>query len=281
MDYVFQHAKLRYFFPLIVIGFTLPFVLVYFANPDLVLLDLDIVILEWVVYFLPLALLWATWCYRYPMRDVWGELPQKADIRQLAMLSIPMIGMSLFAYYAFFYPLSFIFPEAITEWVTDVPEIIIPLDRPDAIIVNILTAFSAIIAAPIVEELIFRGFLFGRLNYKYGLLIAILLPSVLFGVLHSDPIDAFIFAVFMTLIRIKYNSIIAPIIVHMANNAIAIVLDSVDVLILKTTYEYTLDEFRSFLWLGLVGGVIGLPWLYRYFKQELEPVVRQYRATND
>lgn len=273
MDYVFQQAQLRYFFPLIILGFAAPFAVAYLANPDLILSDLDFSILGWVVYFLPFALLWATWCQRFPLHDVWGKLPESKDVKLLAVLSIPMIGMSLFAYFALFYPLSFIFPEAITAWVTEVPELLIPLERPDAVVVNILTALSAIIAAPIVEELIFRGFLFGRLNYKYGFWIATLLPSILFGALHSDPVGAFVFGVFMTLIRVKYDSILAPIIVHMANNTFAVVLDAIDVLVLETVYEYTLDEFRSFLWVGLLGGVIGLPWLYRYFKQTLEPII--------
>jgi membrane protease YdiL (CAAX protease family) len=46
--------------------------------------------------------------------------------------------------------------------------------------------FSSVIAAPICEEIIFRGFLFQGLKSKIGILWAALLSSVLFAVVHTQ-----------------------------------------------------------------------------------------------
>lgn len=52
----------------------------------------------------------------------------------------------------------------------------------------IATAIAAVIAAPIVEELVFRGVVLRGLLSRMGPVIAIALQGVLFGVAHVDPV---------------------------------------------------------------------------------------------
>ena len=49
----------------------------------------------------------------------------------------------------------------------------------------ILDAITAIICAPIVEELVFRGVLYNRLKIRTGIVPAMLLSSFLFGIGHE------------------------------------------------------------------------------------------------
>lgn len=52
----------------------------------------------------------------------------------------------------------------------------------------VATAIAAVVAAPIVEELIFRGLVLRGLLSRLGPVLAIALQGVLFGVAHVDPV---------------------------------------------------------------------------------------------
>jgi membrane protease YdiL (CAAX protease family) len=79
------------------------------------------------------------------------------------------------------------------------------------------------IAAPIIEELFFRGVLFRSMK-RFGPWTAAVLSSLIFALLHSNPVQAiFIFLVAMVLCW-AYNasdSVIVPIILHALNNIIS------------------------------------------------------------
>ncbi|VYU53531.1 CAAX amino terminal protease self- immunity [Clostridium tertium] len=84
----------------------------------------------------------------------------------------------------------------------------------------------AIIFAPIIEEIIFRQGLYGLLKKKISLKKAMVIASIIFGVIHIQPITI-IFAFFAgyncCLIYEKYKTIIAPIIFHSVCNAIGLI----------------------------------------------------------
>lgn len=90
-------------------------------------------------------------------------------------------------------------------------------------------AFIALaIIAPIAEELIFRGWMYGKLREKmktwYGVLFAMLLVSALFGFLHGQwnvAITVGFMSLIMCALREVTGTIWAPIIVHMLKNGIA------------------------------------------------------------
>lgn len=76
-------------------------------------------------------------------------------------------------------------------------------------------------AAPIVEELIFRGLIYKRLKEIVNLRWAVVLSAVLFGVFHGNWVQA-PYAVIVGLVAVfvyeKYKCIIAPILLHMTVN---------------------------------------------------------------
>ncbi|HEV2791641.1 MAG TPA: type II CAAX endopeptidase family protein [Solirubrobacterales bacterium] len=90
-----------------------------------------------------------------------------------------------------------------------------------------LQVLLIVIAAPISEELCFRGFLYGGLRERYPRLAAALLAGVVFGALHAltgitavPPLIAFGFA--LCLLYEKTGSIVPGIILHMLNNSVAL-----------------------------------------------------------
>lgn len=78
-----------------------------------------------------------------------------------------------------------------------------------------------ILIAPIIEEIIFRGLVFTRLCTGMPAAAALILASTLFGAMHGTLIWAaygFIGGVCMTLVFMKYRSIIASILFHAVFN---------------------------------------------------------------
>lgn len=96
----------------------------------------------------------------------------------------------------------------------------------------ILLAYSWIMAA-FIEEVAYRGFFQYKIltlfsNQRVGTLIAILLTSTLFGWMHSEQgvvgmINTTIDAILFSLIRYRYKSVWASIMVHGFSNTIGIV----------------------------------------------------------
>lgn len=51
-----------------------------------------------------------------------------------------------------------------------------------------LAVLSLVVVAPIVEEIVFRGLLFGALAARLGVLASALITALLFGAIHGDPV---------------------------------------------------------------------------------------------
>lgn len=79
---------------------------------------------------------------------------------------------------------------------------------------------------PIVEEVVFRGFIFNRLNKAMPSFVAALISSAIFGMAHGGivwGIWAFAMAMIICLVRIKSGSIVPGIIFHMIINTFSVV----------------------------------------------------------
>ncbi len=83
----------------------------------------------------------------------------------------------------------------------------------------------AVVLAPIVEEMYFRGRLLDALGGKLGPGWAGLISSLAFAAIHGIPAFApayFVFACALLFLRRRTGGLAAPIIAHMINNAIAL-----------------------------------------------------------
>lgn len=83
---------------------------------------------------------------------------------------------------------------------------------------------SVVVAAPVAEELLFRGMLFGMLRRHAGAAAALILSSAVFAVMHRQPavmIDAFAAGMALCYIYLRTRSIYACIVLHVLNNALA------------------------------------------------------------
>ena len=89
---------------------------------------------------------------------------------------------------------------------------------------KILAALALVVAGPILEEVIYRGLIYGKLRKKHSLVTSILIVSILFGFLHGQwnvGVDVFALSVVACLMRETTGTIYAGIILHILKNAIA------------------------------------------------------------
>jgi membrane protease YdiL (CAAX protease family) len=90
----------------------------------------------------------------------------------------------------------------------------------------ILITCSGIVVAPLVEEAVFRGILFGFVRRRFNFAIAAILSSVFFGLIHGFGVYT-VYATFlgfvMAAIYERANSLWAPVAFHMTYNALFLV----------------------------------------------------------
>ncbi|HDR7471644.1 CPBP family intramembrane glutamic endopeptidase [Bacillus toyonensis] len=135
-----------------------------------------------------------------------------------------------------------------------------------------LLVSSIIIAviAPIAEEIIFRGYLFNRLSFRLGIKKAIIISSIVFGILHLQNIfGATILGISMCVLYIKTKSLIVPIIVHMVSNIFVVFKDIS--LFMSPSESSTSSTADLDVSIGFIGAFlfigIGLLWFIPFIKR--------------
>lgn len=90
-----------------------------------------------------------------------------------------------------------------------------------------LAFFTLVIVAPLAEELLFRGYLYGKLRRSVPMWVAILMTSIVFAVVHGQwnvAIDVFALSLVMCGLREITGSIWSGVILHTIKNALAFYL---------------------------------------------------------
>lgn len=90
-----------------------------------------------------------------------------------------------------------------------------------------LKLLTTVLAAPVMEELLMRGLVYGRLRERLKAGPAILWSALLFGALHGNLIQgihAFVVGLFLAWLMERFRNILVPILGHMAANLMSMVL---------------------------------------------------------
>lgn len=94
----------------------------------------------------------------------------------------------------------------------------------------ILAFLVLVVLAPVAEELLFRGYLYGKLRNNFSVWLAVLVTSLTFGVAHlwggehlqwAVAVDTFALSLAMSVAREYTGALWVPIMVHMIKNGIA------------------------------------------------------------
>ena len=91
----------------------------------------------------------------------------------------------------------------------------------------ILAFITIVIFAPVAEEVLVRGYLYGKLRKVVPLVVAMLISSALFALMHFQwnvAVSVFPLAIIMVVLREMTGSIWAGVLLHMLKNGIAFYL---------------------------------------------------------
>ena len=96
-----------------------------------------------------------------------------------------------------------------------------------------IVLFVIMIAAPIIEEFVFRGLLFSYFKKNLGFNRALLLSSLIFSLFHFSPSQGatnfallsslFVLSLYLGFLYARQASLIAPIALHMTFNSISVI----------------------------------------------------------
>lgn len=141
---------------------------------------------------------------------------------------------------------------------------------------------SAVILAPIGEELIYRGVVL-RCAAKVSQRFAIFFSALIFGLMHGNPYQfvlGFLLGIPLAMITIKTGSIIPAIICHMANNGIASATTIVEYYNEDLSYALGIIAIPVFFIIGIIvlinsflKGEIKFPEYTEHHKKRTLPIV--------
>lgn len=92
-----------------------------------------------------------------------------------------------------------------------------------------LVFLSGIIIAPIAEEIVFRGYMYKAFRDRFKPAYAIILSAALFSIIHLEwraALSLFVIGVVLAYVYEKTGNLMAPITVHILNNAVAFLFAS-------------------------------------------------------
>lgn len=90
-----------------------------------------------------------------------------------------------------------------------------------------IQVLAIVIVVPVLEEIIFRGIVYNRLKEYTNKILAAVITSIMFGVYHMNLVQglyAFFIGLLLVFVYEKYNSIQAPILLHMVANGVSVFL---------------------------------------------------------
>ncbi|MFA8298964.1 MAG: lysostaphin resistance A-like protein [Hyphomicrobiales bacterium] len=138
---------------------------------------------------------------------------------------------------------------------------------------GVFTFLTLAVAAPILEEVLFRGIVLDGLLKKYSPVKAILFSAFLFGIVHLNPwqfVPAFFVGIFMGWIYYRTRNLTYTIIIHFVNNSLAFTLSFLG---FDETEELlgTPSSFAITVGIGVVVFVISAYLLKRIFSASKQP----------
>lgn len=264
INLAFSRIRLRSFFGWMILG-------TFIAYVPLGMIDAENSLFEFVsdtLVFFVFPLLWLF----YKMKkhnavftsffDKPSSIPWQLILIATAMGMIFSFGISFIQ----FYILAQLIPNFLVDLLSDGNAIDM-----STTFTKILSVISACIFAPIMEEVIFRGFFLNRMAYKWGVKRAIIVSSLIFGFGHVDVIGAFLFGVVMCLLYIKTKSLWTNIIVHALNNIVVSIIQFTDGSAQEPVKIADLQA-QSNLWVGLAIIIISLLWLVPFIRRNWRTV---------
>ncbi len=197
-----------------------------------------------------------------------GRWPRDRSWVFSLLLVLPVLLFSVGSGQLFFYFLAQLNPDFVLSLLSRQ----VPLPAAGGSFVQGIVALVAIVVvAPITEEFVFRGVLLHRWAAKWGVQPAIVLSSLVFGLLHANIVGLTIFGAIVALVYLKTGSLWVAIACHACNNALAVTFSLLSGSNAPASPEQMLEQFASDWLLGFVCLVLSAPWLAFFIARNWPP----------
>lgn len=210
-------------------------------------------------------------------RQLLGNLRPSYPWWSLLRLAVVLLLFSMSAALLSFYSLSLVAPGVFESFMESIAQqdtqgSAIPL------IYRIWETVNYTIVAPITEEFIFRGVLLHRLATKWNLTAGIWLSSIIFGLMHPNPIGIAIVGAAWALLYLKTKTLVVPIVAHSMNNTIVVVGEWLSTFNQETSnVAESASDITGYDWLmAFLLLMVSLPFvlnfMYRRFPKKDQPL---------
>ena len=154
--------------------------------------------------------------------NIFDKFNNKLGLLKTSILSISIVILCLIAIY-FTKPIAdqIPTPELFKEIWNEI------LKKPDTNLEIIIAFISIAIIAPLVEEIVFRGFIYKTLRTKYNISFSIFISFVLFYLFHLDPQMLIMLSIVSIALCLSYEysqSLTLPVLIHSGINISSLLL---------------------------------------------------------
>lgn len=201
--------------------------------------------------------------HNMPVDALLGGWPKLRSWWVLVMV-LPVMLFSLGSGQLYFYLVAQLFPN-VSETLFNSPIEISTSGNP--LWKTLLSTFAIAAVAPFTEEFVFRGILLHRWAAKLGIVPAAICSSLLFGLLHPNPVGLSVFGLAISLIYLRTRSLWIAIAFHAINNGTVVVLELLSSS--ATTFEpIDIQQQLSLAWkFGCLLVALSSPFLLLFFQQ--------------
>lgn len=157
---------------------------------------------------------------------------------------------------------SFIYQLVINHF--DIPTTDISILFTGTVWIDLVILAYTVLIGPVFEELLFRGVILRTLD-KYHRTFAILVSSALFGMMHmnlSQGVTTFFIGCVLAYASLKEESMTLPIVLHIANNLVAVL-------------SVALPVLSIFFSLGLIACFVGMVYLLHRHKDKIPALFKR------
>lgn len=196
-----------------------------------------------------------------------GSLPDRRTVVRALAAVVPLLLFSYGTIWILYHPISLLAPEFVKGLLLDTDMIGMKFDGPINVLISVLGAVVLVILAPVVEEVLFRGYLLHRWAATWGVEASVVATTVVFASLHADPLGATLFGFAMAVFYIRTRSLELVILCHILNNLVAYVVGVVYTTIDGPDAVYTLTDFRQEWWIAALCLAVALPWAVAFVRR--------------
>jgi uncharacterized protein len=129
----------------------------------------------------------------------------------------------------------------------------------------------ALVLAPVVEEILFRGMLFPLLALRWGVRAGMVVSALVFGIFHLNVLGATVFGLVATVFYIRTSSLLVPMGAHFVNNLLAVGLALL--MPVADEPEITLEDLRQGLWGAVAMTAFGGFFVLRLLRRHWPPTL--------